>query len=170
MCGWGYKCVRGDLLPPGKDGSFLDYPQRRQQWERNRVWPPLPENLLSGAADLFSDPDVRSIRIKSVWLRGGGGGRKRKAFVRRQEDGLAWIVPSRDDLDALLGVALNTTCSFVRSSACSGCFAGQRLTPETIDKMRVKELRECCRAVGLLVGGRKAELQARLLDYVKSLP
>mmetsp|Transcript_34945 Transcript_34945/g.100540 ORF Transcript_34945/g.100540 Transcript_34945/m.100540 type:complete len:91 (+) Transcript_34945:1473-1745(+) len=81
------------------------------------VWPPLPGNPLPGAADLFSDPDMRSMEIKSVWLRGGGGGRKRKAFVRRQEDGHAWILPSRDDVDALLGVALNRTCSLVRSSA-----------------------------------------------------
>mmetsp|Transcript_30023 Transcript_30023/g.74577 ORF Transcript_30023/g.74577 Transcript_30023/m.74577 type:complete len:121 (-) Transcript_30023:42-404(-) len=42
----------------------------------------------------------------------------------------------------------------------------RELTPETIDKMRVKELRECCKEAGLLVGGKKAELQARLLEYI----
>ncbi|CEM03596.1 unnamed protein product [Vitrella brassicaformis CCMP3155] len=113
---WGYKCVRGDALPPGKDEPFIDYKDRRQQWMETEVWPPLVGNPLPGAADLFSDPDMRSMEIKSVWLRGGGG-RGEKAFVRRQEDGHAWILPSRDDVDALLGVALNRTCSLVRSSA-----------------------------------------------------
>ncbi|CEM03593.1 unnamed protein product [Vitrella brassicaformis CCMP3155] len=62
---WGYKCVREDVLPPGEDEPFIDYKDRRQQWMETNVWPPLAGDPLPGAADLFSDPDMRSIEINA---------------------------------------------------------------------------------------------------------
>ncbi|CEM03609.1 unnamed protein product [Vitrella brassicaformis CCMP3155] len=60
---WGYKCARGDVLPPGEDEPCVDYKDRRRQWTETKIWPPLAGNPLPGAADLFSDPDMRSMEI-----------------------------------------------------------------------------------------------------------
>uniref|UniRef100_A0A7S1K3P0 Uncharacterized protein n=1 Tax=Vitrella brassicaformis TaxID=1169539 RepID=A0A7S1K3P0_9ALVE len=97
---WGYQCKRGDELPEDTESIAADL--------SGDISHPLPVE----PALLAKCPELSSVKMVSVWMRGGVGPQAKARVVQVNGMPIKWVIPSRAVYKLLFGRSLEVTCPF----------------------------------------------------------